>query len=44
MLYFVGFFFNYEENNLLDPVHVLRLKLVWKMLVSEDQTLDFTMV
>lgn len=37
-------FFNYGEKHLLDLVHVLRFKLVWKMLVSKDQTLDFTIV
>jgi len=44
VLYFVDFFLNYGEKHLLDLVHVLRFKLVWKMLVNKDQTLDFTTV
>lgn len=33
---------NYEEKYLLDLVHVLRFKFVWKMFVCKDQTLHFT--
>lgn len=36
-------FLNYEETH-LDLAHMLRLKPVWKMLVSKYQTLDFPTV
>lgn len=31
---------NYKKTH-LDPAHVLRLKLVWKMLASKHHTQDF---